>query len=93
MNLTTEQLKELENLSALFFSIHDIMIALDIPLHNEMDFTEQLSTESGSPEFIAYNRGRLTASIELRQSIKTAALNGSNPAQTTLIDFYNQSQP
>ena len=29
----------------------------------------------------------ITAEIELRQSIKQAAANGSNPAQNTMLDF------
>jgi hypothetical protein len=93
MNLTEDQLKQLEILAGLFFSLQDMMLALDIPLYAEQDFKQMVKYEKTHPAFLAYQKGRLTAEIELRQSIKQAALNGSNPAQTTMMDFYNNSKP
>jgi hypothetical protein len=93
MNLTEDQLKQLEILAGLFFSLQDMMLALDIPLYKEQDFKQTVKYEKTHPAFLAYQKGRLTAEIELRQSIKQAALNGSNPAQTTMMDFYNNSKP
>lgn len=92
MNLTEAQLKELESLASLFFRVDEILIALGLPVHLEEDFSEVLKFQKDNPIFQAYNRGRLTAEIELRQSIKQAALNGSNPAQNTMLEFYNNSR-
>lgn len=92
MNLTEEQLNEVEMLAGLFFSPSEIMINLEIPFHLEDDFLNILKLENNHPLFIAYHKGRLTSEVQLRQSIKQAALNGSNPAQNTMIDFYLNSK-
>lgn len=91
MNLNEQQLKELELLAGLFFSVTDIMISLDIPLHLEGEFTDIIKYRCEHPAYTAFQRGRITSQTQLRQSIKQAALNGSNPAQSTMIEFYNNS--
>ena len=91
MLLTKEQLEELESLAGLFFSVEDILIALDISSDEKDIFHYILLEENENPIFKAYHRGRLTQEIKLRQSIQQAALNGSNPAQNTLINFFNES--
>ena len=93
MNLNEQQLKELEKLAGLFFSLQGIMIALDIPLHMEDEFTRIIRYDKNHPAFIAYQKGRITSEVQLRESIKQAALNGSNPAQTSMIQFFNDSKP
>jgi hypothetical protein len=91
MNLSGELLEEVENMAGLFFSVPDIMICLEIPIHQEEEFSEILKYNTGHPLYKAYHKGRLTAETELRQSIKMAALNGSNPAQNAMIHFKEQS--
>jgi len=93
MNLTQEQLKELEVLAGLFFSVPEILTALGIPLHQEGEFSEVIKYDHSHPAFAAFQRGRLTAETQLRQAIWQAALNGSNPAQTTMLEFLNNSKP
>jgi len=93
MNFTQEQLKELEVLAGLFFSIPEVLTALGIPLHLEGEFSETVRFDHSHPAFAAYQRGRLTAETQLRQAIWQAALNGSNPAQTTMLEFLNNSKP
>ena len=93
MNLTQEQLKELEVLAGLFFSVPEILTALGIPLHQEGEFSEVVRFDHSHPAFAAYQKGRLTAETQLRQAIWQAALNGSNPAQTTMLEFLNNSKP
>ena len=92
MNLTEQQLNEVEMLAGLFFSPSEIMINLEIPIHREEELRQILLLENDHPLFKAYNRGRLTAEIQLRQSIKQAALNGSNPAQASLMELLNNSK-
>lgn len=87
MNLTEEQLEELQNLAALFFSVEDILIALELPLHLEAVFSDIILLEKTNPIYEAYHRGRLQSEIELRNTIKRAALNGSNPAITEMLNF------
>jgi hypothetical protein len=92
MNFSEEQLEEVESMAALFMSVQDIMICLELPPHEEEEFTEILEAGYIHPLYKAYHTGRLSAEIELRQSIKMAALNGSNPAQNTMLNFNNQSK-
>jgi hypothetical protein len=92
MNLNEEQLEELETMAGLFFSVESIMIALQIPLTETDEFENILKFKKDNPAYLAYHRGRIKTEVELRQSIKQASLNGSNPAQNTMIEFYNQSK-
>ena len=92
MNFSEEQLEEVESMASLFMSIKDIMICLELPPYSEDDFTEILEANYSHPLYKAYHTGRLNAEIELRTSIKMAALNGSNPAQNTMLNFNNQSK-
>lgn len=92
MNFSEEQLEEIESMASLFYDIDDIIIALEIaPQENEF-FKDIIAYNQEHPAFKAYHKGRLTTDIELRTAIKMAALNGSNPAQNTLINYYNQSK-
>jgi hypothetical protein len=93
MNLTTQQLEQLKIMAGLFFSVQDILIALEIPLYLEEEFSNLIICEKEHPVFQAYHKGRLTAETQLRQAIRQAALNGSNPAQSTMLEFYNKSKP
>jgi hypothetical protein len=79
-------------MASLFMTVKDIMICLELPPREEDDFTEILEANYNHPLYKAYHKGRLGAEIELRQSIKMAALNGSNPAQNTMLNFNNQSK-
>ena len=92
MNLNEEQLEEMESLASLFMPVRDIMICLEIPLILEDDFKDILETDYSNPIYKAYHTGRLNAEIELRTYTKMAALNGSNPAQTTMLNYNNQSK-
>lgn len=91
MNLTEDQLSELKNLSSLFFSVEDILIALELPAHALDEFQDIIDIEKLNPIYQAYHIGRLKTEIELRTSIKKAALNGSNPAQSAMMDFRTDS--
>ena len=92
MNFSEEQLEEIESMASLFMPVKDIMICLELPPFMQDDFIEILETDYSNPIYKAYHTGRLNAEIELRTSIKMAALNGSNPAQTTMLNYNNQSK-
>ena len=93
MTLTAEQLNEIKLLAGLFFSVEDIITAIEISINDEEKFTEIILNQRDHPAFKAYHTGRLESEIELRKSIKQAALNGSNPAQNVMIDFYKKTKP
>ena len=92
MNFSEEQLEEIESMASLFMPVKDIMICLELPPFMRDDFIEILETDYLHPVYKAYHTGRLNAEIELRTSIKMAAVNGSNPAQTTMLNYNNQSK-
>ena len=92
MNFSEEQLEEAESMASLFYSVEDIIIALEIEHIYQEDFRDIIQYNISHPMFKAYQRGRLTSDIQLRTSIKMAALNGSNPAQTAMKDYFNQSK-
>lgn len=52
---------------------------------------EILLLEKDNPIYTAYHSGRLNSEIEIRDSIRKLALNGSNPAQSAIIHFRNKS--
>jgi hypothetical protein len=92
-NFPEEELLLLETMAGLFFNAQDISIAMgwDSKLLEEFILVlESMDTEDILYQH--YHKGRITAEIELRQSIKQAASNGSNPAQNMMLDFKTNSQ-
>ena len=91
-DITEEELFEVENMAGLFFSPEDICIAMG--WSQEIFNYLLLSVQSKDVTDIvckSYFKGRISAEIELRQSIKQAAANGSNPAQVSLLTFQQNS--
>lgn len=91
MNLNEEQLKEVETMAGLFFSPEKIGIALELDLHEVDEFKEIIKSDPSNPIYKAYHKGDLTTEVELRAAIKQSALNGSNPAQNTMLNFREQT--
>ena len=90
--ITKEELAEVENMAGLFFSPEDICLAMG--WSQEIFNYFLLSVQSKDVADIvcqSYFKGRIAAEIELRQSIKQAAKNGSNPAQVSLLTFQQNS--
>lgn len=87
MNLTKEQLDEIAVMSALFFKVEEIAANIEVD-PEELKVLIQLKD---GPAYIYYMKGRIQTEIELRTSIKQAAMNGSNPAQEQMINFLKQS--
>lgn len=91
MNLTEEQLSEVEEMAGLFFSIDNIADNLELD-ETELE-TLKLDFELKRGDFYkAYRRGWLTNEVKLRKSIEKAAENGSNPAQQMMLNFQKSAQ-
>lgn len=85
---TEEELMQVETMAGLFFRPEEIAIACGWSAEITDEFVSVLEfSVSSNVLFQRYHKGRITAEIELRQSIKQAAANGSNPAQNTMLDF------
>jgi hypothetical protein len=78
MNLSNDQLAELESLASYLFSPDEIAIVLDV----DADQLEDELLDETSTIYRAYQRGKLKSKLELRKSILTLAKQGSSPAQT-----------
>ena len=96
MNLTEEQLDEIyaevQEMAGLFFSPEDIAVNLGYNEDQTLDFVQAVELKLGLQIVTAYLSGRLKSEIELRKSIKQAALNGSNPAQQMMLNYQKESQ-
>lgn len=88
MNLTPEQLNEIEAMSYRLISPN--LIAINIGV-DEVDFVAAVRTP-GTEERQAFYRGYLRQLVELRDSLIKSATNGSNPAQQELIKFIKSQQ-
>lgn len=88
MNLTKEQLEEVEQMG--YMLLNPDMAALNLEV-DELEFITEVQTV-GSEVRRAYYRGYLRQVIETRQAITKAAHNGSNPAQIELLKLINRLQ-
>ena len=92
-SITEEELAEVEKMAGLFFSPEAICIAMDWNDDILSFFLQSVQLrELSDPICKVYFSGRIAAEIELRQSIKQAAKNGSNPAQVALLTFQQNSK-
>lgn len=90
MHLSEEQLKTVEDMAALFFSPEDIAANLELDQDDLENFEVFVEMKRG-PVYIAFKKGRLRTEIQLRESIRMAAMNGSSPAQNLMITFFKDS--
>lgn len=81
MNLTKEQLEQLERMGYMLITPELAAINMEI---DEVLFRMELK-EPKSPVRNAYYRGYLKQLLETREAITKAAHNGSNPAQLELM--------
>ncbi len=77
MELTNEQLSDLEQMGSVFLTIKECAIALDV---NYADFEIEMLIQS-TPAFKAYWKGVLNAKVKHAQSVNELAQRGSSPAQ------------
>jgi len=81
-----DQLKELESLGELQFTIKECGIILTI---DPDDLAKMISEDKDVSN--AYQRGRLRASAEVRKSILQQAKQGSSPAQKQMLELIEQN--
>jgi hypothetical protein len=91
MELTVEQLKELEEMSAALLPPSEIAILMDIPAEQRDLFCEVCKTHKTSPVYSAYQKGKLRTKYELRKTVVKLAKAGS-PAAEPLADKYMVEQ-
>lgn len=88
IDITAEELLEVENLAALYFTPKEIALQLEL----KADEVIQAMDDEGSSFYQKFHCGRLQSEVELRKSIIKLAKSGSSPAQTMAMDLYNKSK-
>ncbi len=81
MNLTEEQLEQLEDLAAACMKTREICMIMELD-HDE--FMNDLK-DTASPVFIAHQKGFLTTKYLVNKKLIDLAKAGSSPAQTASI--------
>ena len=87
VDITDEDLLEIKNMAAVFFTPKQIATALEI---DQASFIEECRQE-GSNCYLAFEGGRLLSEFELRTSIVKLAKSGSSPAQTMALEMLKTS--
>ncbi len=87
MNLSKEQLEQVELLAYRMFSPANIAVAIEVDV---IDFIDEVRTR-GTEAHQAFFRGYMQQQAELRESIIKAAKNGSNPAQMELLKLLKKT--
>jgi hypothetical protein len=80
MQLTPEQIVQVQELAGLFYTPTELATIMELPLQD----CEDAMSIPGNAFYKAYYTGYFTAEVELRKAVKKVALIGSSPAQTML---------
>jgi hypothetical protein len=89
--MTDEQLTQLQEYASALLTPAEIAILLDIPPNERSTFCVRCRSHSGTPEYEAFQRGRLITKLELRRSVIKLAKAGS-PAAEPLAEKFLQEQ-
>lgn len=87
MNLSLQQLNRITELAYRTLPLQHIAYAIEV---EELEFIDEVCTP-GTVARRAYMAGVLQQTIETREFIIKSARNGSNPAQSELLRFLNES--
>lgn len=86
MQLTDEELQQIEEFAGLLFTPEQIAVLMDLP---EADLNTAIRSP-GHVAYLAYQKGYLMASATLRRSIIKLASQGSTPAQKMMLDLLQE---
>lgn len=87
INLSEEQLKQVQEYASLFLTIDEIAILLEIDFS---DLKKAVCSKTNSA-YKAYNKGKLLTKIELRKNVIKMAKHGS-PQAELLVEDYQKKQ-
>lgn len=91
MDLSNEEIQQIEEMSAALLPPDEIAILMNIPPAERSFFVQICKTHQASPIYIAYQRGKLTTKLELRKTVIKLAKAGS-PAAEPLAEKYLKEQ-
>lgn len=88
--MTEDYLKLLQDYAAALLTPAEIAILLGIPPADRKNFVVRCRSQHDSPEYEAFNRGRLQTKLELRQNIIKLAKAGSPAAEPLALKFIKE---
>ncbi len=91
MTLTDEQIKQIEEMSAVFLPADEIAILLKLPAEDRETFVQITKNHKADPIYNAFHFGRLSTKLELRKTVIKLAKHGS-PAAEPLAEKYIREQ-
>ena len=91
IELSAEQLKSLEEMSAALLPPSEIAILINIDSNDRKLFCEMCKNHCNSAIYEHYQRGKLTTKLELRKTVIKLAKAGS-PAAEPLAEKYIKEQ-
>lgn len=90
MELTEEQLNQLEEMSAALMPPSDIAILLDIPHDQQELFIQICKSHKQTVIYQKYHKGKLSTKLALRQTIVKLAKAGSPAAEPIAQKFIRE---
>jgi IS30 family transposase len=86
MNLTDEQLTQIEEYASLFCSIEEISLLIDV---DEATLRREIRNRSSQASRF-YHRGKLSTQVRLRKQMKLFAEKGSPQAEQNMKQLYER---
>ncbi len=86
--MTEQQLTELEEFASLMFKVEEIALIMEV---DPKELSETIK-DPDTPQFKAFQKGRLEKEAEVRTSIFTLAKNGSSPAQLSALKLIENAK-
>lgn len=91
MTFNEEQLSQMEEYAAALLSVAETAVLLGLTSEQADEFAEHIKNHRDSPEYIAFNRGRLLTKFELRRKVIDLAKRGSPAAQPIAEKYMHES--
>ena len=92
IDLTDEQLKQLEEYAAALLPPGDIAILLNVCSGQRKLFTQMCKSHVNTPVYDAYQRGKLTTKFKLRSTVVKLAVAGSPAAEPLAVKFISEQE-
>ena len=86
MELSNDQLTQIEEYASLFCSLDEIALLIDV---NEAELRREIRKKTSEPARY-YFRGKLTTQVKLRRQTKLFAEKGSPQAEQTMKQLYER---
>lgn len=91
MNLTNEQIQQIEEMAAALLPADEIALLLKLPVADRDMFVQITKNHKADPIYEAFHFGRLSTKLELRKTVIKLAKHGS-PAAEPIAEKYIREQ-